>query len=115
MEDMMRKNKSKVFAQLQNENLLKAAQQRRSFSLNKNTDKDRAQYLALTQKQQIYEDILRKDGNELSESKKQWMKAEINRLEEEKKKNCLPAEALIKAEHLSNLKLSPKQLANLNT
>jgi hypothetical protein len=58
---------------------------------------------------------LAKEEDSLSESKKQWMKSELTRLGDEKKKNCLPTDALITVEHLSNLKLGPKQLAKLGT
>lgn len=76
-------------------------------------DKEREKYLKLTQQQQIIESILKDEEAGLTESKKNWMKMELDKLIADKRKNFLPEDAMITNEHLANLKLGPKQIQKL--
>ena len=50
-------------------------------------DADRQKYVKLNQQQQIIESILQDEGADLTKSKKEWIKKELDKLVEEKKKN----------------------------
>lgn len=74
---------------------------------------DRARYLKITQQQQVLESILKEEENDLTETKKKWVKAQLDKLNNEKSKNFAPADAMITNEHLANLKLGPNQIQKL--
>jgi hypothetical protein len=67
----------------------------------------------LNQQQQIIESILHDEGADLTKSKKEWIKKELDKLVEEKKRNFLPQDTMITNEHIKQLKLSPQQIQKL--
>lgn len=66
-------------------------------------DVEREKYLRLTQQQQVIESVLKDEESGLTESKKNWMKNELDKLIADKKKNFLPEDVMITNEHLANL------------
>ena len=49
----------------------------------------------------------------MTETKKKWIMSQLERIRKEKASNFVSEDAMITNEHLSNLKLAPKQIQKL--